>query len=127
MSSVTFNSNPGSDSPTKRHQIGFPILLVLFSMGVVLPLLYGVASSFFDAMQMKPPLLTQAVMAVPPLVMTGLAVMVSIGLILASFWLTPSRFKLVSWLTVGVVVAVSLVGVFAFLSPFYSVVSSLKN
>ena len=126
MSSVTFNSNAGSESGLKGNPIGYPILFVLFTLGFILPLLYGVGTSFFDAVKMTPPLLTQAVMAVPPVAMVVLALLVSIGLTLAKNWLTPSRFKLVSWLTVAVTLAMTLVGVLAFLSPLYSVVVALK-
>lgn len=124
-SSTLRESKDWNGGNTPADAMYLAIAFVLFSFGVILPLIYGVGKPFFEGVGMSLPRFTSFLMHVPPWTMMGVSVLVSVGLYVIHLQMNSKKFRLIAWTVIGVTAVIMLVGVLAFLSPLFSVVSAL--
>jgi hypothetical protein len=122
----TSTINPQSLRTGMPNAVAFPVTFVVFTLGTIIPLLYGVAIPFFEAVKMTPPIFTQFLGQIPPLAWTGSAVGISMGLVIVAKCVTIERFWILSWAVIGLAAVLTLIGMLAFLSPLYSVVVAIR-
>ncbi len=121
--------NVGADaatsSPTARYPISLAIGFVLFSIGTILPLIYGLAGRYFEVLGIQPPILTSWFVNIHPFVMVGISILLSFAILVAQRQLGEKRFRLFVLIIVGFSAAMTIIGVLAFLSPFAAILSGI--